>query len=67
MLDILVRHNDLTAGSVTIALDGDSALNKIGGDWPLSVDHPSFDYLHVIMAWIKLSPLQYNFCHIKGH
>ena len=42
-------------------------LIQSGGDWPLSVDQPSFDYLQVIQAWIKLSPLQFNFQYVKGH
>ena len=50
ILDVLVRHNDITEGAVTIALDGDSALIQSGGDWSLSVDQPSFDYLQVIWA-----------------
>ena len=45
MLDILVRHHDLTEGSVIITLDGDSTLIQSGGDWPLSVEQPSFDYV----------------------
>ena len=32
LLDILVCHHDLTSGSVTIALDGESALIQSGGD-----------------------------------
>ena len=32
MLDILVRHHDLTEGSITIALDVDSALIQSGRD-----------------------------------
>ena len=50
MLDIIVHHHDLTEGSITIALDGDFALIQSGGDWPLSVDQPSFDYLQEIRA-----------------
>ena len=38
----------LTCSYVTIALNGKSALNQSGGDWPLSVDQPYFDYLQVI-------------------
>ena len=67
MLDILVSHYDLISGTVTIALDGESALIQSGGDWPLSVDQPLFDYLQIICSWIKLSPLEFNFRHVKGH
>ena len=48
ILDVLVRHHDLTWGSVTIALDSESALNQSRGDYPLRVNQPSFDYLQVI-------------------
>ena len=47
--------------------DGESALIQSGGDWPLSVDQPSFDYLQVIHSRIKLSQLKFNFRHEKGH
>ena len=38
MLDIIVRHNNITEGKVTIALDGLTAIQQTGGDWPLSLD-----------------------------
>ena len=66
ILDVLVRHHNITDGAVTIALDGDSALIQSGGDWPLSVDQPSFDYLQVIRSWIKLSSLKFSFHYVKG-
>ena len=63
----MVRHYKITDGVVTIALDGDSALIQSGGDWPLSVAQADFDYLQVIRAWIKLSPLKFSFYYVKGH
>ena len=45
ILDVLVRHHNITDEAVTIALDGDSALIQSGGDWSLSVDQPSINYL----------------------
>ena len=63
----MVHHHNITDGAITIALDGDSALIQSGGDWPLSVDQPSFDYLQVIRSWIKLSPLKFSFHYVKGH
>ena len=36
MLDVLVRHHDLTSGAVAIALDGESVLIQSGGDWSLA-------------------------------
>ena len=67
MLDVLIHHYKITEGAVTIALDGDSALVQSGGDWPLSVAQADFDYLQVIRAWIKLSPLKFSFYYVKGH
>ena len=67
MLDVLVRHYKIRDRAVTIALDGDSALIQSGGDWPLSVAQADFDYLQVIRAWIKLSPLKFSFYYVKGH
>ena len=61
ILDVLFRHHDRTSGSVTIALDGELALNQSGGDWSLNVGQLSFDYLQVIRGWINLSPLTFQF------
>ena len=67
VLDILVRHHSITKGAVTIALDGLTAMQQASGDWPLSLDQECFDYLQIIRAWIKLSPLTFTFRHVKGH
>ena len=62
----MVRHYKITAGAITIALEGDFALIPSGGDWLLSVSQADFDYLQVIRAWIKLSPLKFSFYYING-
>ena len=67
MLDIIVCHNNITEGQVTIALDGLTVMQQAGGDWPLILDQECFDYLQIIRAWIKLSPLSFTFRHVKGH
>lgn len=67
ILDILVRHHTIIEGAVTIVLDGKTATDKNRGDWPLSINHKCFDYLQVIRAWIKLSPLTFTFRHVKGY
>ena len=66
ILDIFIHHHNITDGAVTIALDGKTAMDKSRGDWPLSIDQKCFDYLQVIRAWIKLSPLTFTFIHVKG-
>jgi hypothetical protein len=48
VLDVLVKHYHIESGSVTIALDGLSALQQCAGDWPLSIDQPCFDVLQDI-------------------
>ena len=67
MFDIIVRHNNITDREVTIALDGLTAMQQAGGDWPLSLDQECFDYLQKIRAWIKLLPFIFTFLHVKGH
>ena len=42
-------------------------MQECAGDWPLSIDQKCFDYLQIIRAWIKLSPLTITFRHVKGH
>ena len=42
-------------------------MDQCAGDWPLSIDQKCFDYLQVIRAWTKLSPLTFTFRHVKGH
>ena len=42
-------------------------MQECAGDWPLSIDQKCFDYLQIIWAWIKLSPLTITFRHVKGH
>ena len=38
IIDILVRHHNITDGGVTLALDGEKAMQECAGDWPLSID-----------------------------
>ena len=34
----------ISNSTITIALDGKSALDEASGDWPLQIDQPCFDY-----------------------
>ena len=52
---------------MTIALDGKTAIEESSVDWPLSIDQKCFDYLQIIRAWIKLSPLTFTFRQVKEH
>ena len=51
ILDILVRHHNITDGAVTTALDGKTVMDENRGDWPLSID-----YLQVIRVWKSCHP-----------
>ena len=67
IIDILVRHHNITNSGVTLALDGLTAMQEYTGYWPLSINQKCFDYLQIIRAWIKMSPLIITFRHVKGH
>ena len=38
IIDILVRHHNITNGGVTLQLDGEKAMQEFAGDWPLSIN-----------------------------
>ena len=67
IIDVIVWAHSITEGSITIALDGESALEQSQSTAPLSADQKSFDYLQVIWRWIRLSPLTFKFRHVSGH
>ena len=67
VLNVLVRHHNITNQAVTITLDEKLAMDKSSSDWPLSIDQKCFYHLQIIRAWIKLSPLTFTFRHVKGH
>ena len=48
VLSALVKHFNITTGSITLALDGKSALIQASGDWPLNIDKPCFNYIQDI-------------------
>ena len=59
--------HSITKGSVTIALDGELALEQSQSTTPLSANQKSFDYLQIIWNWIRPSPLTFTFRHVSGH
>ena len=50
IINILVRHYNITESGVTLALDGLTAMEECAGDWPLSIDQKCFDYLQTSWA-----------------
>ena len=66
-VDIIVKQNNITTGSITIALDGESALLQAKGDWPLRIDQPNFDYLQEICYRVAALPIEVKWQWVKGH
>jgi hypothetical protein len=64
---VLVKHYHIESGSVTIALDGLSALQQCAGDWPLSIDQPCFDVLQDIRGRLNELPITVDFRWVEGH
>jgi hypothetical protein len=64
---VLVKHYHIESGSVTIALDGLSALQQCAGDWLLSIDQPCFNVLQDIRGQLKELPITVDLRWVKGH
>ena len=64
---VLVAAYNINSGSITIALDGESALNESKGNWHLQVSQPLFDYLKEIRNRIKALPIPINWHWVHGH
>ena len=56
-VDALVHFYGIEAGSITIALDGESALQESESGWPLRIDQNFFDYLQVVRSLLKKLPV----------
>ena len=63
----LVDLFDIESGSITIALDGDTALQQAQGSWPLAISQKSFDYVYVIRNMILALPISVHFRWVRGH
>ena len=55
---ILVKQFSITSGAITVALDGESALEEASCTWPLQIDQPCFDYLQEIRNRMKSLPIK---------
>ena len=64
---IIIQHYDITEGSITIALDGSSALDQASADNPLKIDQPDFDILQDIRARLHLLPIKVEWRWVEGH
>jgi hypothetical protein len=67
-VDLLVKFFAITSGSIEVACDGESTLNKIF--LYISVTNildPCFDLISTAQHLWRQSPLHWKTCHIKGH
>ncbi len=67
IIDAIIRYKNIPSGSVTIALDNDSAIDESNSDHPISINNKSFDYIQVIKTWINELPIKVNFRNVSGH
>lgn len=66
-VDALVHFYGIDSGSITIALDGESALRESESGWPLRIDQKCFDYLQVVRSLLKKLPVTVTFRWVEGH
>ena len=64
---VIIKHYQITKGRLTIAFDGQSALNEAAGEWPLSIDQPCFDLLQEIRNRVKSLPIDITWRWVEGH
>jgi hypothetical protein len=64
---IIIHNYDITKGSITIALDGYSALDQSAVETPLKIDQPDFDILQDIRARLHTLPIEVIWKWVEGH
>ena len=64
---IIIQKYNITSGAITIALDGESALDQAESEKPLRISQPDFDLLQDIRARIKSLPISVKWRWVEGH
>jgi hypothetical protein len=67
VIAIIIQHYDITNGSITIALDGYSALDQSAAETPLRIGQPDFDILQDIRARLHNLPIKVIWKWVEGH
>ena len=65
-VEALVKFYKISAGSITIAPDRESAIYQSDSEWPLSIDQSFFDYIQFIRNMIKDIPISVKFHWVEG-
>ena len=66
-VSIIIQHYNITSGSITIALDGKSALDIASADAPMKIERPDFDLLQDIRTRLSILPITINWRWVEGH
>ncbi len=68
MVDQCVQYYNISEGSIEVACDGESALNKIFSYMSLlHINDPCYDLLFIAQKLLRRSPLLWPTRHVKGH
>lgn len=62
-----MKQFGIVTGGITIALDGESALDEACGEWPLSIEQASYDLLQEIRNRVRELPIDVKWRWIEGH
>ena len=63
----LMRHNNITDGSITLGCDNEGAIKAIDMTKEYNSQWNSYDILFQIRKELKRSPVKWTFKHVKGH
>jgi hypothetical protein len=64
---VIIQQHDITAGSITIALDGESALDQASAESPLKIDQADFDIQQDIREQLHILPIKVKWKWVEGH
>ena len=68
IMDAVCQYHGIDAGRIKLACDGLSALEQATYDSDIvNPKFPQFDLVLTIHKAIQCSPLEWTFCHVKGH
>ena len=63
----IVKQFGILTGGITIALDGESALDEACGDWHPTIDQASCDLLQEIQNCVKALPIEVKWRWVEGY
>jgi hypothetical protein len=63
---VIIQQYDITKGSITIALDGESALDQVSSETPLKINQADFDILQDIQERLHILPIKVKWKWVEG-